>query len=207
MVRHIYILLFTILVLYPCQAQDTNTKTKRAHLERSRFSPAVQEEVKAEDFNLYLDGASPYWQKTYQFDGTFEELESRIRSISGLDNIEVRDNTISAYIKPYYIDYRSLGYKGIEVSALVMQSKMSGYSVIQYKEGRYRVTVDKIEFDIKSNPMYANTGGSIEFFAITGSKHPHYKETFLDTTAPSINSSLLKKFAFDESGTRLDDNF
>lgn len=206
MARHIYILLFTILVLYPCQAQDTNTKTKRAHLERSRFSPAVQEEV-TDTHNFSIADGKIIWQYVFEYSGTFEELATSVGSSTSLRVISAKDGTITAEVLPFYSDYKSAGVGKFEVSALILNAKAFGNAIIQYKEGRYRVTVRDIEFQVTSHTMFAGMSGSIEYFALKGKKNPHISESFFTGTAPAIDYELKKKFAFEDSGTRLDDNF
>lgn len=172
-----------------------------------KFNDGIYSEPVEDTYNFSILDGKIIWQYVFEYSGTFEELAVAAGASTSLHVNSAKDGTITAVIPPYFNDYKAFGKRLMNTSMLISQSKMSGTAYIQYKQGRYRVTITDITFDIK-HPMYIGASQTIEYFALKGGKkNKRIGEDFITDVAPIIDLNLKKKFAFGESGTRLDDDF
>jgi hypothetical protein len=84
------------------------------------------------------------WQKIYQTSMTFEQLIEKVKDSGLFEDIEIGNNKISGDIKPIDADCFGAGYSKLESPTYIADSYFSGFAIISFKEGRYRVTIKRI---------------------------------------------------------------
>ncbi|MEJ6982394.1 hypothetical protein WG906_18155 [Pedobacter sp. P351] len=85
------------------------------------------------------------WQKVYDTPLSFQALTDVIKSSGLINNIQVAENKISGELKPIDADFKAAGYSEMLTPMYVSRSHIAGFLNIDYKEGKYRVTLSKIE--------------------------------------------------------------
>ena len=62
-----------------------------------------------------------------------------------MNNVEIRDNKITGDLKPFDFDYKGAGYTALNAPGGYMALSLpTGFVNVEFKEGRFRVTITKI---------------------------------------------------------------
>lgn len=91
--------------------------------------------------NFSIEDNEIIWQKIYPTTLNFDQLVDQVKDKGFLSDIEIRENKITGKLKPVLVDCESSGLKGTLFSICGDRSFFTGFSLIEFKEGRYRVTV------------------------------------------------------------------
>ena len=86
------------------------------------------------------------WQRIYNTDMTSAELHKSLCTSAHLRDIEKIDSTFYiATLKRSKVSYEDLGYKRMQLPLYVVNNDIGSADVIiQYKEGKYRITLKNI---------------------------------------------------------------
>lgn len=116
------------------------------------------------------------WQKVYETNMTSDELYKALHMCSHLQSIEKVDSTFYvAKMKRSKIDYEALGYKRMQLPLYLSNTDIGSATVIiQYKEGKYKITLRHIYLSTLTSLEY----GYLEEFAVEGEGRfaSHFKE-------------------------------
>lgn len=99
---------------------------------------------------LVTDKGQLIWQKTFESELTREDVFDQIVNDGSFVDIADNGGVITCSIKPTTIDVESMGCDIGMVPMYVTSYDFSGFASIQFKEGRYRVTVEKMQ--LTTNP-------------------------------------------------------
>lgn len=87
------------------------------------------------------------WQKVYEAPINISEYHQWMFNSGQYHDIAMTDNTITCWLNESPIDYQKHGYDMMnDISMLVRDNNIKGFVTIQFKEGRYRVTIEQIQF-------------------------------------------------------------
>jgi len=111
---------------------------------------------KAQDPNTFIlrDG-DIIWQRVYQTEIDSISLVGYLQASGQLKDFTNTPGGLVCSIIPRQMDYRGAGFRYIQVVAVVLDTEMEGTALIQFKGGRYRVTVNHIRF-VSQIPMFAD---------------------------------------------------
>lgn len=101
------------------------------------------------------------WQKGYDTPLSFQALTDVIKSSGLVNNIQVAENKVSGELKPIDADFKAAGYSEMLTPMYVSRSHIAGFMIIDYKEGKYRVTLSKIEITQKYNDGLSQLGKNL----------------------------------------------
>jgi len=110
--------------------------------------------VRAQDPDTFIlrDG-DIIWQKVYQTDMDSTAVVGYLQASGQLKDFTNTPGGLVCSIIPRQMDYRGAGFRYIQVVAVVLDNEMEGTALIQFKDGRYRVTVNHIRF-VSELPMF-----------------------------------------------------
>lgn len=84
------------------------------------------------------------WQHVFQTSLSFEELTQQCKDAGLLSDIEITQDKLSGALKPIDADFKGAGFSEMATPIYIARSHISGFAVLEYREGRYRVTLRKI---------------------------------------------------------------
>ena len=75
----------------------------------------------------------------------FEQLTNKKKDSGVLNNIELKENKITGELKQYDFDYKGARYTMYNApGGLMTLCRPTGFVVLEFKEGKFRVTLTKI---------------------------------------------------------------
>ena len=136
------------------------------------------------------------WEHIYQTDMTSSELHKSLHLSSCFTNIEKIDDTFYlAKIPGCKVDYEKYGFKRMKLPLWVCNTDIGqSVAIIQYKEGRYKVTIKNINLSTKTTLGY----GKMRDNALTNRRTISISaKEYLDKIYSPIFESLceLEKFS------------
>ena len=136
----------------------------------------------AQDEFAINDEGALYWRKVYQAQVDAESVEYYLRSDGRFHDIQVSGNLVTAELRKLTLEFKSLGYKRMSLPIYIPNDYFSGFVTIQIRDGRYRVTVERI---ITTNPRLGK--GPLDDLALSDGE---FKEKFLGAPAEIINHNF-----------------
>lgn len=91
-----------------------------------------------------IDGSQLIWQKVYETSLTEQEIVNTLINSGEISDVSFIDGKITFNINRLKVDYESAGYTRMEIPIYVSANDLSCFVTIQVKEGRYRVTAEKL---------------------------------------------------------------
>lgn len=91
-----------------------------------------------------IDGDKLIWQKVYETKLSEEELLNTLINSGNFTDIVTIDGKTTFNVNRINVDYESAGYSRMDIPIYVSANDLSCFVTIQVKEGRYRVTAEKI---------------------------------------------------------------
>ncbi|MBN2570539.1 MAG: hypothetical protein JXA68_00305 [Ignavibacteriales bacterium] len=94
--------------------------------------------------NFYIENNRVIWKKVFITSLDFEQLFSKAKDAGLFENVEKEQTKIRGQLK--YIDAEPLEYGFLDLNAApyVNNNFINGFVVIEFKQGRYRVTLRRI---------------------------------------------------------------
>lgn len=168
--RKLIITLFTLLASLACFAQNDN------------------------DYNFVVKDGEIIWQRVFQDSRPFDELCDVAKASKAFENVVINGSKIEGSLTPEKADIKGAGYGYMSASYLVSNSHLAANFVLQWKEGRYRVTLMDIKF-IGAGMMGVSVGGIFASAIAPGEKinldtflrkNGKIKETFYSSDTAEI---------------------
>lgn len=94
--------------------------------------------------NFIVSESGLQWQKVFTTDLTFQELTEELKSNGLFDRMELGKNTLTGDSKILFANYQAAGFTNLETAAYVSDSYFKAFVVVEFKEGKYRVTLKDI---------------------------------------------------------------
>lgn len=88
------------------------------------------------------------WQEVYETDLDSTSIVASLQASGKLTDIINTPGGLSCTIAPHMPDYLGAGFSSMQVAMLLTRSDMMSHALIQFREGRYRVTVSDISFHV-----------------------------------------------------------
>ena len=86
------------------------------------------------------------WQEVYQSDMDSLAVAAALITNGKVSNFVGIPGGLTCKIDPHYVDYEGAGFLRRQVATLLLGCPMEARAVIEFREGRYRVTVSEITF-------------------------------------------------------------
>ncbi len=154
----------------------------------------AQETIKGKD-GFEIEDGQVIWRKIYNTDLTFEKLVSSLKETGKFEDTETTENKFTGSTKKLDADHKGAGYSGIATPMNVTGSNFKAFFLVEFKEGRYRVTVKNIDLIWKATSAYTTAGQSFSFDenAIKNDKK-RFRDSFYDKMSKIYDYSFNKLF-------------
>ena len=135
------------------------------------------------------------WQCTYTTDMTSLDLHKSLCTSSYLEYVEKIDDTFYyARLKRNSVDYEILGHSRMKLPVYISNNDVGNATVIiQYKEGKYRVTLKSIAL----LPIDPRFGYTLLHDVATG-EDGYFTSVFMETTGFIYHENFKKWFDFEK---------
>lgn len=140
-----------------------------------------------EDFHFYLEDQGVCWRQVFESPADSTTLLDHLFGSGNFTDITEISTGVSFMIAPRKIDTRAAGFKAGSVAMYVSNYTMTAHGLLQMKEGRYRVTIDRIVFQ-------SGQDTTLETYALN--KRMEFKPVFVSmNAAKAIDYELTRLFA------------
>lgn len=141
------------------------------------------------------------WQKIIEKSISIGEAAEALAQSGDFYDIIINDEkqTIVCKSFPKRIDFKSMGYNRMNIPMYIRDCDMEYHATIQFKKGRYRVSVDNIAFIQRATDYLSEKGErtSIEAYAIGKNG---INDIFKGVASVLINGHLESVFQFETKG-------
>ncbi|PXY02349.1 hypothetical protein DF185_06790 [Marinifilum breve] len=134
------------------------------------------------------------WQKVFESELQKSAIKEYFQNSGLFKEIEFTENGLTGELRLFEPDHRGAGYSVFKASDLIYEYYHSAFVSIQFKESRYRVTINKITLT-KKNDNSSGSQGSIELLnghAITNKGL--FGRLFIKNSVPIYDYTFLKMF-------------
>lgn len=146
----------------------------------------AQENFLIEDHNLV-------WQKVHNTEKTTEEIINFFQNSGFFTNIIINNNQLTAEFNNLTPEYKKAGYGDMEAPIYIVSSYLSGFLLVEFKDGKYRTTIKSINLIQKFNSPTTRQGEitDIERFALKR-KNTIFRTMFLGASVDILNVTFDK---------------
>lgn len=139
-----------------------------------------------EDCHFYVEDGSIFWRQVFESPADSNTLLDHLFGSGNFADITEVSNGVSFTIAPRKINTRAGGFKAGSVAMYVANYTMTAHGILEMREGRYRVTVDRIVFQ-------AGPDTTLETYALN--KRMEFKPVFVSmNAAKAIDYELTRLF-------------
>lgn len=97
--------------------------------------------------NFSIENNKVIWQKVYETDKSFAELNLELQKSGNFINVENKELNTFFSFKNLRANYKDLGISRMKTSAYISDGKFEGSATVEFKEGKYRVIIRNIDYD------------------------------------------------------------
>lgn len=153
--------------------------------------------------NFQVENSEIIWQKVFETELTFEALTEKVKDSGILDKIEIGENKISGELKAIDADFKGAGFTEMGTPMYLSRSHFTGFTILEFKDGKYRLTLKKIILTQKYSDPLSKQGEktNIEIFGLKGG-NGEMTNAFKKSPSLIMNHTFLKKFDFKDSQTK-----
>lgn len=149
-----------------------------------------------ESNSFLIENDKLLWQKIFITEMSFDQLTLAVIESGVLSSINIEENKIVGESKLFEAEYKGAGFSEFGTPMYIARSFFEGYCVIDFKDGRYRVTIRNIMLTQKYSDGLSTLGEkrTIESFAVNIGK---------DTLKPSFNKkpAIILDYTFNKAFT------
>lgn len=135
------------------------------------------------------------WQTVYQSSLDEADVISALAAKGLMEDFVDMEGGVSCRVRLHSVNWKAAGFGRMEVPMYLVNNQMEAHAIVLFKDGRYRVTVDRIVFQAPSSTSLREHGEvtPLENYAINGKGE--LKKVFYSMNAASvIDYDLLKTF-------------
>lgn len=168
----------------------------------SSFSIRAQESI----HNFYPENNKIIWQKVFETELDFNQLTNQIKESGILEKIETGENKLMGQTKPIDADFKGAGYREMSTPMYIARSFFDGFALIEFKDGKYRVTLKNIMLTQEYDDGLSEEGekSTIESFGIKRGKN-EMKVAFKKSPSIILDYTFTNSFTFKK--VKKDDNW
>ncbi|CAM4322546.1 hypothetical protein [Zobellia nedashkovskayae] len=137
---------------------------------------------------IEVDNGQVIWRSIRQYDGTSEQLLKQLKSSGKFSSLESINNSVIGKFTDAPVSFKGTA------SMYLMASNMMGSFVVNFKEGRYRITAKNIKFKSQTSVGIFDEGSiyPIEKYALNG--NGEFRKRFESKDLPIIETNLAQLF-------------
>ncbi len=137
---------------------------------------------------IEADNGQFVWRTVKQYEDNSESLLKQLKSSGKFSTLELLDDTIIGKFTDTPINYQGTA------SMYLMASNMMGSFIVQFKEGRYRITAKDLQLKSQTSVSVFDQGSiePIENYALNG--NGEFRKRFKSKDLPIIEDNLSNLF-------------
>jgi len=146
--------------------------------------------------NFSIDDGKIIWQKVFETDLSFEQLSSIIKESGIIQNAEISESKVIGNATSINPDFKGLGYGNMSTPIFISRNFVNCFSLIEFREGRYRVTLKNIVLVQKFDDPLSTEGEKtpIEEYAIN--RRGEIQNSFTKRPSEILDYTFTKIFTF-----------
>lgn len=151
----------------------------------------------AQNYNFKIVDERLMWQAVYNKEVSPDEMVSYLKQYDYITDIQQSQDDIIARIDRHVLDHRGAGSSDFGVSPFVKRNVWSASFRVEFKPGRYRVTIVEIISDLPATSLAGSTQTKdpLEKWALK-SRNSEFRIAFKKYNAVIFNHSFNKIFDF-----------
>ena len=147
--------------------------------------------------NFSVKDGGIVWQRVYQSQLDSSSIASALIATGQVTDVAGIPGGIVCHIAPRSLDYRGAGYSRGAAAMYIVNRQMEGHATIQLRDGRYRVTVDRMVFVASTETSLSRVGERTPLEDYAMSRKGEIKSVFTSMNASGIiDYDLGKLFDF-----------
>lgn len=151
--------------------------------------------ARAQEDRFSVRDGGVVWQTVYQSPLDADGVISALLTKGLVEDLVDVPGGISCQVRLHSINWKATGLERMEVPLYLVNNQMEAHAVVLFREGRYRVTVDRIVFKAPSSTSLRERGetSTLEDYALNG--RGAIKRVFYSMYAAQVlDYDLLKIF-------------
>jgi hypothetical protein len=122
--------------------------------------------------NFTIENREVIWQQVFETKLSFNELKYQIKNNAIFDKLEIDSSKLFGELKQLNADYKGAGFSEGLTPIYITRSHINAFATIEFKEGKYRVTVRKIVLTQAYDDALSKQGEktNIETYAVKNGK-------------------------------------
>jgi len=155
--------------------------------------------------NFAIEDGEVIWRKVFQTVLTFEQLTEKVRDSGLFEKTELGDNKLTGVLRNIDADFKGAGFSEMGTPIYIARSHFSAFAVIEFKDGKYRVTLKRIVLTQKYDDGVSKQGeqSSLDTYALKtamGEMKPAFKKS------PSLilDHTFTTEFSFQDEAIKND---
>lgn len=149
------------------------------------------------------------WQKVFESKLKLSNIENIIKGKGIFKNIVFEKNLITGEIENIPADYKGAGKSSWNTSFYVQNTNISASFFIEFKEGRFRVTLNGINLktinELSGNGISVMSANSIQPLSDFAIKKTKFRKGFLKSDAKIYEHTFSNLFNFNNYKTKSND--
>jgi hypothetical protein len=159
----------------------------------------AQNHFKAVDYKVI-------WQNIYDCNVDVNTFHDWLVSCGQCEDIIVSGNTITCKFVDAPIDYKRFGFTSMDISMLVRDNNIRYNATFQFKNGRYRVTLNQFQFIHKYDTRLYEMGEITYMESVALNRKGEFKNGIQGATLDVLDVILVNTCEYHEQ-THLDDEW
>jgi hypothetical protein len=155
--------------------------------------------------NFQVDNSEIIWQKVFETPLTFEDLTEKVKDSGLLDKMEIGNKKITGDLNAIDANFKGAGFTEMGTPMYISRSHFSGFTILEYKDGKYRLTLKQIELTQKYSDPLTKQGEitKLEFFGLKNGKN-EMTSAFKRSPSLILNHTFTNKFDFKDTQSKDD---
>jgi hypothetical protein len=149
--------------------------------------------------NFKVDNQQIIWQRVYDTKLNFKDLVTQIKTSGLFETISIDSLEITGDLRQFNADYKGAGYSEMITPIYVARSHINAFVLLDFKEGKYRVTLKKIVLTQAYKDALSKQGEktNLELYAI---KKEQFTNAFKKSPSVILNFTFNKLFELKNAG-------
>ncbi len=150
--------------------------------------------AQAQDLHGFkIENGKLIWQKVYRSDKSMDDLANYFNRSIAIQNLKVSGELLTGRLSKTEIYYKGAGFSWTSTPDYVLFYDVSAFFTIDFKEGRYRITIDQIYITQKKRDP--NTGRiEVTLLSTHVLKKNKYRSNFIKAGAEIFDFTFSKYF-------------
>lgn len=162
-----------------------------------------------DEHSFSIDNSQLSWQKVFQNDMKIDEIESKLKQMGLFKNLVFNKNQVSGEIENIPADYNGIGKNSWNTSFYVQNTLITGTFFIEFKEGRYRITLNGINLitinELAGSGITVMSANSIQPLSEFAIKKGKFRKGFLKSDANIYEYTFSNLFDFSKYNIKSND--